>query len=43
VLLPLAAAVNAEALRGISANEVAHLRALLARLQARLDTDMADA
>jgi DNA-binding MarR family transcriptional regulator len=42
-LLPLAAAVNAEALRGISGNEVAHLRALLAKLQARLDADMADA
>ena len=40
-LLPLAAAVNDEALRGIAANDVAQLRALLGRVQARLDADMA--
>jgi len=39
-LLPLAAAVNREALRGIAANEVAHLRALLGKVQLRLDADM---
>jgi MarR family transcriptional regulator, organic hydroperoxide resistance regulator len=40
-LLPLAAAVNDEALLGIAANDVAQLRTLLGRVQARLDADMA--
>ncbi len=38
-LLPLAAEVNEVALRGLTAGDVAHLRALLAKLQARLDAD----
>jgi len=40
-LLPLAAAVNEEALRGIAVNEVAQLRAVLGRVETRLDADMA--
>ena len=42
-LLPLAAEVNEAALRGVSVNEVAQLRALLAKLRTRLDADIADA
>ena len=42
-LLPLAAEVNQVALRGISVNEVAHLRALLAKLRTRLDAGTSDA
>jgi MarR family transcriptional regulator, organic hydroperoxide resistance regulator len=38
-LLPLAAEVNEVALRGVSVNEVAQLRALLAKLRTRLDAD----
>ncbi len=38
-LLPLAAEVNEVALRGLTAGDVGHLRALLAKLQARLDAD----
>ena len=40
-LLPLAAEVNEAALRGLSVNEVAHLRALLTKLRTRLDADTA--
>ncbi|HLJ19036.1 MAG TPA: MarR family transcriptional regulator, partial [Stellaceae bacterium] len=42
-LLPLAAEVNEAALRGVSVNEVAQLRALLTKLRTRLDADTADA
>ncbi|MGH7124553.1 MAG: MarR family winged helix-turn-helix transcriptional regulator [Stellaceae bacterium] len=42
-LLPLAAEVNDVALRGLAIGEVAHLRALLAKLQARLDVHTAGA
>jgi DNA-binding MarR family transcriptional regulator len=42
-LLPLAAEVNEAALRGVSVSEVAQLRALLAKIQARLDVDTATA
>lgn len=42
-LLPLAAEVNEAAVRGVSVNEVAQLRALLAKLRTRLDADIADA
>ena len=42
-LLPLAAEVNEAALRGVSVNEVAQLRALLAKLRTRLDADITDA
>ena len=38
-LLPLAAAVNEAALRGVSAGELGTFRAVLARLQACLDGD----
>ena len=38
-LLPLAAAVNEAALRGVSADELGRLRALLGKLQAGLDAD----
>jgi DNA-binding MarR family transcriptional regulator len=38
-LLPLAAAVNEVALRGVSAEDVGKLRAVLAKLQAGLDAD----
>ena len=38
-LLPLAAAVNEVALRGVSADELGRLRALLAKLRAGLDAD----
>jgi DNA-binding MarR family transcriptional regulator len=38
-LLPLAAAVNEVALRGVSADDVGKLRAVLAKLQAALDAD----
>lgn len=38
-LLPLAAEVNEVALRGITVSEVAELRALLGKVQARLDAD----
>jgi MarR family transcriptional regulator, organic hydroperoxide resistance regulator len=40
-LLPLAAEVNEAALRGVSLNEVAQLRALLAKLRTRLGADTA--
>lgn len=40
-LLPLAAEVNEAALRGVSVNEVAQLRALLAKVRTRLDADTA--
>jgi DNA-binding MarR family transcriptional regulator len=42
-LLPLAAEVNEAALRGLAVGEVAQLRALLGKIQARLDADMAGA
>ena len=42
-LLPLAAEVNEVALRGITINEAAQLRALLGKIQARLDADTDDA
>jgi MarR family transcriptional regulator, organic hydroperoxide resistance regulator len=42
-LLPLAVEVNAAALRGLAVGEVAQLRALLGKIQARLDADMAGA
>ncbi len=42
-LLPLAAEVNEVALRGITINEAAQLRALLSKIQARLDADTGDA
>jgi len=38
-LLPLAAAVNEVALRGVSADDIGKLRAVLAKLQAALDAD----
>ncbi|HXP77131.1 MAG TPA: MarR family winged helix-turn-helix transcriptional regulator [Stellaceae bacterium] len=40
-LLPLAAAVNEAAVRGVSADELARLRALLGKLQAGLGADAA--
>ena len=42
-LLPLAAEVNEVALRGITINEATQLRALLGKIQARLDADTGDA
>ncbi|HKX06967.1 MAG TPA: MarR family winged helix-turn-helix transcriptional regulator [Stellaceae bacterium] len=42
-LLPLAAEVNEVALRGITTTEAAELRALLGKVQARLDADTGDA
>lgn len=42
-LLPLAAEVNQAALRGVSMNEVAQLRALLTKVRTRLDADTAGA
>jgi len=38
-LLPLAAAVNERAVRGVSADDIGRLRAILARLRAALDAD----